>query len=379
MGNIFYQNKSEILIINTSSNKPIKNTNINIKKIKFHSRCVGNPHLLLDNNYTVETIDLSHKPLIIQLENLPPKLENLYLSCSHSNIVYNFPKYLKILKCSDYFYFNQINIANNIQNTLKKLILIQSGSVQCSKYIQESIFFPEDLEELYFNYEDEYEPKQDEFEYLIKIFDNLPQNLKILKLPSFLNIELKNLPLKLEKLYIGIKYNQNLDSLPESVKFIEFVEQMYFNKQLDNLPSQLEYLNLQFQNSYNYTISNLPNSLKILELGEYKLKIDKLPTNLTELRIASPVKFIEYTFDIDDINDMINLQNTQIIQIKRIKRNKQIKYYKLEEIGDYNIRNNIKIQIPQNLSIIQWWDGSSSVYTYKKSAISDILWYEILE
>jgi len=366
MGNIFCLDKSTVLIINTTSNKPIKNLHPRIKKIKFHPNSKCYPKLLLDDNLTIETIDLSKIFYYTEeLENLPPRLENLYLSDVKNKLIKNFPQNLRILECGDEFYFiNQ----TKIPNTIKKLKLTQSG-ISSDIIIEYSIlptFLPENLEELYFEYEDGYTPEQEYLEFLIKLFDNLPDNLRILKIPNFWNYPLSNLPLTLEKIYLGIEFNQELNSLPESIVFMEFVEQYKFNKSLNDLPSQLEYLNLGFQNKYHHSISNLPNSIKYLELGEYKLCIEKLPTQLVELHIASPVIFIPI---VDEKINIIEASN------KLEKQDKKIQYYQLEEIGEYNIKNNIFIKIPENLSKIVYWDGDSSVYEFNKSSDNN-LWYE---
>ena len=364
MGNIFYLDKSNILIINTKSNKsnkPIKNVHPRIKKIVFSSQFAGNPKLLLDNNLMIETIDLSKKLYYSEeLENLPPKLKNLYLNNGYNKIIKNFPQNLKILHCSDDFYFiNQ----EKIPNTIEKLKLSESSIISNIDYSSKSLFLSENLEELKFNYDDSYEPEKEYLEYLIKLFDNLPDNLKVLVVPNFWNFPLKNLPLRLEKLYLGIEFNQELDSLPESIRFVEFAEQCNFNKPLDNLPSQLEYLNLQFQNKYNNTISNLPNSIKYLELGEYDLIIERLPKQMTELHIASPIQFtpVEY----EKINNITPSSNTS----------KKIQYYKLGKIGKHNIKNNILIEIPKKLSKIVYWD-ELSVHKYYKSSEIDLWYYD---
>jgi hypothetical protein len=117
-GNIICSNKSDELVIKTKSNKPIKNVSPNIKKIRFHSRCEGNPELILDDNLTIETIDLSKKNFYSeQLENLPPQLENLYLNDWYYKKIINFPKYLKILSCPDYFYYKHV-FSNKKQHQL---------------------------------------------------------------------------------------------------------------------------------------------------------------------------------------------------------------------------------------------------------------------
>ncbi len=77
--------------------------------------------------------------------------------------------------------------------------------------------------------------------------------------------------------------------------------------------------------------------------------------------IATPVQFI--------------LIELEIFQPINSNKKKNIGYYKLDKIGKYNIENNILIPIPPNLSIITWWDGDMSVYTFKKCPDNN-LWFE---
>ena len=151
------------------------------------------------------------------MENLPPILKNLHLDNCNYKKINNFPQYLELLKCSDEFYFRQ----TNIPSTLKKLVITQSGIIPGDNLLADSNILPENLEELYFDYETDYEITNSDLlklNYFIKIFNNLPNRLKILKIPSFWNEPLINLPGSLQKLYIGSKYNQQLDFLPESIK-----------------------------------------------------------------------------------------------------------------------------------------------------------------
>ena len=102
-----------------NNNKAIKNLNNNITKIKFDSRCDAHPKILLDDNITVETIDLTKSSFYSEsLEHLPPILNDRIWKK-----INNFPQSLESLRCSDEFYFRQINIPT----TLKKLILSGSG------------------------------------------------------------------------------------------------------------------------------------------------------------------------------------------------------------------------------------------------------------
>ena len=74
-----------------------------------------------------------------------------------------------------------------------------------------------------------------------------------------------------EVLYLGYKFNQPLDNLPDNIKHIIFITDeysncwSYFNHPLENLPSKLESLELmscEFKQSLDY----LPSSLKYLKL-----------------------------------------------------------------------------------------------------------------
>lgn len=358
MGNIICINQSDELVIGSKYKGPIKNLNNKIKKITFDSKYYENPKILLSDNFTVETICFSKKfSYYGSLENLPPKLINLFLTNNYYQKINNFPPFLQVLSCSDEFFIRQ----TNIPDTLKILKILQSSVVPNDDHNNNNLpVLPENLEELYFSYYDMFRPSNSYYNYLIKLFDGLPKTLKILKIPNFWNKPLLNLPTSLEKLYLGIQFNQSLDLLPESIKLIEFPEGYKFDKPIDNLPSQLEYLNLQFQNKYTHTISNLPDSIEHLEVGEYELEIGKLPAKLKNLIIASPVKF-----------DFVKYNIVQVSGKENITTN----YYRLMNIGKYNIENNISFSILPDLLSITYWDGKMSVYTYKKCSNND-LWYK---
>lgn len=336
-----------------SNNKTIKNLPPNIKKIFFCSRSNNEnaPTMLLGNNFYVKTIRLNKiHGYNKSMESLPPKLKELYLHYSYNTKIYFFPSNLEILDCGDEFYVRQIKIPNTL-----RILHIRNSVNLCDNDFNnlQSISLLDNLEELYFYYYDDYTYENIFTQCFINLFNNLPKKLKILKMPELLNIPLLNLPLGLEKLYLGINFNQSLDSLPETIKYIMFDEMYKFNKPLDNLPSGVEYLNLQFQNKYFHTINNLPNSIKYLELGEYKLPINKLPKELEELIIASPVEF------------------------KMMEIDAHIKTYELLYIGEFNTSNKISIEIPNNLKKIIWYNNDCSVYQYEKNQNNGIeFWFE---
>lgn len=110
-------NKSNMLIINSTSKKSIKILNsANIKTVKFLCKCFNHLKLLLDNNLSIETIDLSNKDFYdAKLENLSPMLKNLYLNNEYNKLINNFPQSLTVLECNDDFYFiNQTKILSFI-------------------------------------------------------------------------------------------------------------------------------------------------------------------------------------------------------------------------------------------------------------------------
>lgn len=348
MGQFFSSHTTDTYVI--KNNKPIQNLPSNITKIIFNSN--HKPKILLNDNVNIESIDLSKNYFYDEtLEYLPQMLKKLKLPSSYYKKIYNFPSNLEQLYCGDEFLIHQTNISN----TLKILHINQSSIVPDDNYNLEMIILPDNLEELYFYFECDYKPTHIFYQCLINLINNLPTKLKILKLPSFWNAPLINLPIGLEKIYLGIKFNQSLNFLPESIKYIEFAELFKFNQPFDDLPSGVEYLNLQFQNEYFYTINNLPNSIKYLKLGKYKLKIDKLPKELEELHIDSLVEFEP---------------------IENINSNAKIKKYKLLYIGTYNVKNNIHIEIPQNLKKIVLLNCGVSVCIYEKNQ-NDEYWFNV--
>lgn len=394
LSKLFIPDNSDELIVDSFEIIPIKNINANIKKIKFtHDINYENNEtknkfeqlLYLQNNTSIISIDLlkyfKYNYNYIGLDYLPTKLKILHLHSNYINKINNFPSFLEILTCSYDFYVLQ----EKIPDTIKKLTLSESGITHSNEEFFKPIKLTNGLIELYFiNFF--YCNELRIINNLIKIFDKLPSNLKILQIPYFWNNPLNNLPSKLkilylggiynqpidnlpiylEKIYFGIKFNQSLDFLPESIKYISFSIGRKFNKSINNLPNSLKYLDLDFQEEYSHSIDNLPNSIEYLSLGDYYLQINKLPDNLIKLKIATHVKFILMPIPDVDIFDELNKSN-------KIKK----KYYKLENIGKYNIENNITIHIPHNLSTITYCniDNDYSVYTYIRE--NNSLWYRL--
>lgn len=333
--------RQDVLIIN--SKESIKKLTLFVKKIIFEIPFEIDLKFLLRDNLNIETIQIKYI-YKFKIEYLPSNLKNLDLSIYFNENIENLSENLECLTCSDIFLINQKNIPIN----LKKLIIIESFfefENDCD-YDFKNIIKQRNLEKLSFYNNSKFKPNDNFLEKYKILFDNLPNTIKILKIPDFYNLPLLNLPIFLEELHLGINFNQNLDNLPESIKHIGFSKLSNYNKPLFNLPSQLEYLNLEFKNKYCHSIKNLPDSIKFLELGEYELKIYKLPEKIIKLSIYGPVKFKIETKKFDNNHEQL---------------------YELLYIGKYNIENKFYIKIPIHLSQITCIDNNSNVINYKKN------------
>lgn len=347
MGCFFSYANSDLNILIIENNEIIQNLNPKVKEIIFYNKnfdLCSKSKILLEDNLTVETINFIKCDYYdLELNKLPKNLKNLYLPDSYKEKIQNFPTKLEKIMCSGKFYY--IN-NNNIPRSLKILHIIRHP-LEKPKHIS----LPENLIELHFC-ENYYDFNDEEYmEGMKKIFNNLPEKLKIIKLPYYWNTPLNNLPNELEKIFINKEYLQNLDMLPNSIKYLEFSEKPSYNLNilLDNLPTNLQYLNLHILNEYTHSLANLPDSIKHLVVGPYKLKIDKLPKNLEFLEIESLVKF--------RLIKCVDYEKDEIIIIK---------YYELLNIGKYNIENEIYVDIPSNLKSIIWYDNNYLFYEFIK-------------
>ena len=82
--------------------------------------------------------------------------------------------------------------------------------------------------------------------------------LEELYLSFSFNYPLDNLPINLRKLKIGSEYEGSLNNLPDSIVELEFGE--YFNQPVEKLPKNL--ITLKFGKRFNKPIDSLPKSLE---------------------------------------------------------------------------------------------------------------------
>jgi len=117
------------------------------------------------------------------------------------------------------------------------------------------------------------------------------------------------IPHEVTHIKFGINFDQELNNLPPSLKYLEFshfntVKYNKFNKNLDNLPYGLETLKIVLNSNFNQLLVNLPPTIKNLYIYSKVLKnvatiINSLPDN---------VEYLEINFITDDdIKNIIKL------------------------------------------------------------------------
>ena len=80
-----------------------------------------------------------------------------------------------------------------------------------------------------------------------------------------------------KKIYFGRKFNQNVDNLPNNLKYLFF--RSSFNQSVDNLPFGVKII--YFEGSFNQPLDFLPNTVKKIILpSSYDKPLDNLPDSV---------------------------------------------------------------------------------------------------
>ena len=94
---------------------------------------------------------------------------------------------------------------------------------------------------------------------------------------------------KIDEIYFGINFNQDISLLPSFIKKIDFDYWSKFNHKIDFLPKSLTHLKLGYY--FNQSLNNLPKGLTHLTLGYwFNQPIDNLPEGLTHLTLPKYYK-----------------------------------------------------------------------------------------
>jgi len=114
--------------------------------------------------------------------------------------------------------------------------------------------------------------------------DYLPQSLKILILEDNFNQSVNHLPKNLKIIKFGRKFDQPVNYLPQSLK--ELKTGLYFNQNIDYLPQNLEKLIL--NSLFKQPINRLPQNLKVLVFkSSTTLNMNIIPKSLEILYLSS--------------------------------------------------------------------------------------------
>lgn len=99
--------------------------------------------------------------------------------------------------------------------------------------------------------------------------------LKFIEFGSKFNKSISNLPETLETLILSSEFNQPLDNLPINLIYLSLYDCLKFDYNLDYLPEGLKTLILP-ENYYYKPINNLPIGTKVLNLSQYQSNNKKL-------------------------------------------------------------------------------------------------------
>lgn len=184
--------------------------------------------------------------------------------------------------------------------------------------------------------------------------DNLPETIKYINFGKFFNRPINNLP----KNIISLKFSKQsqfghpLDKLPPKLKILEFENYAAYGHSLQNLPKSLKILStppritgvkclpenlkkITFHGFFDGNVDNLPKKLKYLELGwHFSNNLDHLPKTLKILKISGGW----YKNELNKLpNSLIYLSFDRFTEFDKKLDNlpKSLKYLKLGEKQNY--------------------------------------------
>ena len=182
--------------------------------------------------------------------------------------------------------------------------------------------------------------------------DNLPPNLKILKLRNFKNnINFDMLPQALEVLFIHTpkyheQFNKSLNNLPNLTTL--YIDSEDFNQSLTNLPESLITLCvISNQRIYNKHNLILPNNLKYFNCNciDYNGEMIIFPESLEYLALDINEN-IQYVFDYKLPDNLVKfvISNNVLLDFAKLPKNlEELIYVKNLHIFNYHLNLNEKI------------------------------------
>jgi hypothetical protein len=108
-------------------------------------------------------------------------------------------------------------------------------------------------------------------EYFDKNVDNLPISLTVIKFGNRFDKNICSFSCNLKEIHFGKYFNKNIDDLPYSLEIIIFSVSGLFDKSLNNLPDNIRIISL--PSIYNLIINKFPKNIKkIMCIDNYKHK-----------------------------------------------------------------------------------------------------------
>lgn len=260
------------------------------------------------------------------LDKLPENLKELIISDKFNQKLDFLPKYLRKLTLGHKFNQDLINLPKyleeiNFNGCFDKLIKFPENIIRIKNLIHENEdqVFPSKLEYLEFNsitsqnllldncsnlkslifhyYNRKYKDLlieeniefideiQEEENIICTINFSFLINLKVLVFDDNFNEYIDCYPQQLEELILGMKFNQSLDNLPESLKLLRIIKYDTFQNKYPIIPfEKLKYkfdeYGFGYYKKYQYNLLNLPKNLEELAFSF----INETDINLTKLK-----------------------------------------------------------------------------------------------
>lgn len=161
--------------------------------------------------------------------------------------------------------------------------------------------------------------------------DSLPPSLKHLEFHSDSEFSqpIDNLPQGLKTLIMGHSFIESVDNLPDSLENLSLIGS--FNNPIDNLPSGLKTLVL--GEFFNQSINNLPKGLKKLILSNnFAKSLENLPPNLVYLQFKNNNNWVGNLNNLPDTLEFLFLDINSYNYSKEPVLNKlpkSIKYFEI--------------------------------------------------
>lgn len=135
---------------------------------------------------------------------------------------------------------------------------------------------------------------------------DIPAFIKVIIFGNMFDNLIDNIPDHIEKIHLGVKFNQTINNLPNSLLYLTLIN-INYNKSLNYLPASI--INLTLNSSVLITLNNLPSSLKQMSLGivyfNYTNLNKNLENNLPKLLVLLCIDYFNQSIKYVNINKIM--------------------------------------------------------------------------